>query len=279
MSSQFVNWVYTQFNIPKEWGVLSEDAKTMEPIARRWLSTIDASLSTTEHQFQLEKCPTSGRLHLQGYIRVPRCTFTSIQERQMVDSCRFDNLAAMRGTVGHSVSYTAKQETRVLGPWSSSKKIQPLTILGKRKRTGVKQVLWICGPPNSGKSYYMTLIFSYLFGDPYKFPAKAKTSAGRWLGQYGDQDLVVIDEFNTKDFGADEIKMLLDRGGQTIPRKMGGESINFDPSCILLLSNADREAVERSLSCNPPLLTRIRAIWLEFKLFSSDNNSPEVVFL
>lgn len=270
MTRQFENWIFTLFTTPWDIALEANDMKLYQ--------LLRSTLEPKEFQYQLEKAPSTGTLHYQGYIRVPRCTFTKIQQLMTAASCRFDHLDAMRGTVGHSVMYTAKATSRVRGPWSYSKETVALTP-AKRKMTPMKQVLWICGPPNTGKSYYMTLIFSYLFGDVYKFPARAKTSAGRWLGDYQGQPFVVIDEFNDKDFGPDELKMLLDRGEQTIPRKMGGDSIQFAPDFILLLSNHVREKACQLVYRNPALATRIRACWTDFALFESDINAPEITFI
>lgn len=65
--------------------------------------------------WQLERSPSTGRLHLQGYAE-----FTSAVRMAQVKSILGDDtvhLEARRGTREQAIAYCRKDETRVRGPW------------------------------------------------------------------------------------------------------------------------------------------------------------------
>lgn len=65
---------------------------------------------------QVERCPTSGRLHLQCYL------VTTTKLRLVTVKSFFGDsaphLEARRGTHNEAVAYCTKEETRVAGPWT-----------------------------------------------------------------------------------------------------------------------------------------------------------------
>ena len=67
--------------------------------------------------YQLEKCPETGRLHLQGVLQCAR----KGQRMQWVKNKLAEqtiHLEPKRGTWQQAIAYARKEETRVLGPWT-----------------------------------------------------------------------------------------------------------------------------------------------------------------
>ncbi len=64
---------------------------------------------------QLERCPTSGRLHLQGYIELSR-PMRMPQALRLFEPAA-PHLEPRRGTREQAREYCRKQDTRVDGPW------------------------------------------------------------------------------------------------------------------------------------------------------------------
>lgn len=63
--------------------------------------------------YQLEKCPETGRLHIQGYIHFPaNRTFVTIK-KILPDGAHIEK---QRGTVDEAADYCCKEESRVAGP-------------------------------------------------------------------------------------------------------------------------------------------------------------------
>lgn len=65
--------------------------------------------------WQLERAPTTGRLHLHGYVECQRPTRLAALKR-ILDAPSL-NGQARRGTPDQAVVYVTKEETRVAGPW------------------------------------------------------------------------------------------------------------------------------------------------------------------
>lgn len=236
----------------------------------------------------LEQCPTTDALHLQYVCR----SNEKITKNKALALFRvWDNKVPLslyvtpcKGTFKQNYAYVSKNTTHISGPltFGDVPYVADCTLIQADPRCRIfnppsltRQILWLCGEPNTGKSYFMRIVLSYLYGTPYQWPSKQKASQGRWLGEYEQQAFVIIDEFNPDQFGEDELKMILDRGKQTIPKSMGGKSVEFDPMFMLLISNHAAYEVEHILRKNPALLTRIRAVYTNFNLFySQDLTNP-----
>lgn len=66
--------------------------------------------------YQLEKCPTTSRLHWQGYIKFSKCvSMQFIKEHFPILAGA--HLEKRRGTDAEARDYCAKENTRELGPW------------------------------------------------------------------------------------------------------------------------------------------------------------------
>lgn len=241
------------------------------------MSHLLATLDTVRARYSIERCPTTGRLHLQGWLDLKyRMTITKIQAG--LQQAFLPDFGFLQPRESNDQSYIHKNFSHVDGPWSYTQESIP-NFVEEKKESGPKKVLWVSGDFNTGKSYYLTQIFSWLYDSPYQFPGRANSSRSRWLGDYQGQQFVVIDEFNPKDFGRDELKLLLDRGPQVVARSMGGKSVLFSPAFVLLLSNHKSDAIRAIFAHRPELKTRVRAVWTNFRLFYSDFGVPEVSFL
>jgi hypothetical protein len=101
----------------------------MPPKARAWCVTIQVPVELdnydsllapivkdTEYSiFQLERAPTTGQLHLQGYMRFKNArAFNSV--RALHNGMHIE---AAKGSVADNITYCSKSDSRVSGPWST----------------------------------------------------------------------------------------------------------------------------------------------------------------
>jgi len=97
--------------------------------ARHWVFTLHAAEAASAEDaeaarpvvadavylcYQLEKAPTTGRLHFQGLVCF-KSALRLAQVRAALGGSPW--LAVMRGSVQQAVAYATKDETRVAGPW------------------------------------------------------------------------------------------------------------------------------------------------------------------
>jgi len=98
----------------EDWGG-SED--TADQFVRElFIPALSASPLFKFAVFQLERCPETGRLHLQGYLELtgPR-RFTFIKDNwSYFDDAHFEK---RRGNRKQAIDYCEKEESRVRGPW------------------------------------------------------------------------------------------------------------------------------------------------------------------
>lgn len=84
------------------------------------------SSHVTYYVFQLEKAPSTGGLHFQGYIRLSRAM--DLAPLRKLFGPFNPHLEACKGNESENVAYCTKEETRVAGPWSHGELGRP----GKR---------------------------------------------------------------------------------------------------------------------------------------------------
>lgn len=72
-----------------------------------------ASRPVTFSQWQLERCPTTGSLHYQGYVVFTR----AYSERRVRDLFPRSHVERCKGTHEENLVYTSKEDTRVEGPY------------------------------------------------------------------------------------------------------------------------------------------------------------------
>lgn len=66
--------------------------------------------------WQLEKCPKTGRLHIQGYVRFKVRKIGSYVQRWITANSK-QHIIPARGNEEQNYVYTQKERTRVAGPW------------------------------------------------------------------------------------------------------------------------------------------------------------------
>lgn len=108
-------WVYTIFNIPD----LRNGSGPVTPEDfDRWFASFEAYLDRIKYVIgQVERCPQSGRLHLQLYVE-----FNSpvrVGELQRIRGLQpgYGWAEPRRGTPQEAAAYCCKEESRVLGPF------------------------------------------------------------------------------------------------------------------------------------------------------------------
>ena len=88
------NWCFTSFNIDLNWGV-TEDIKYIV--------------------WQVEKCPKSERLHLQGYVEFNKAfSFKRVKEILGDDTI---HLESRKGSRVQARKYCMKEESRIAAPF------------------------------------------------------------------------------------------------------------------------------------------------------------------
>jgi len=181
--------------------------------------------------WQLEMCPSTGRLHLQGYIEfVGKKTWVWAHKNlEGLETARF---APRKGTQEEAIDYCKKSETALEGPYEYGERreqgkrhdlldikrkideMRPLLEIQddhfasfvrhsrffkeyKRQKTASRnfktQVWLFVGPPGAGKSTMMKII-ARMIGSLYK--ATNKKGSGQYYDDYDGQDVLIIDEFD-----------------------------------------------------------------------------------
>jgi len=111
MASMTCNWCFT-INADEEHG----EGDTWEKTATAELAPVelfDAGEMKCIY-YQLEKAPTTGQRHLQGFL-VTLKTARLTKVSKLLPHAHFEK---MRGTVKQNVDYCSKAETKIAGPWS-----------------------------------------------------------------------------------------------------------------------------------------------------------------
>jgi len=100
---------------------LSEEWQLSDDTGAQWITELlIPALPTYElHKFsafQLERCPETGNLHVQGYVELTKPQrFTWIKSNwELFANAHFER---RRGTRDQAIAYCEKEESRVRGPW------------------------------------------------------------------------------------------------------------------------------------------------------------------
>lgn len=192
------------------------------------VSDIPFGSPVAKAQWSLEKCSDTGRVHIQGMVRMEkRMVFSSVKSALDKWFDKF-HLEEMKGTWQQSLDYTSKPETHVAGPFRYNVRdpSAPFT----------RKVSYWWGPPGSGKSTAARQVLGSKGYDIYEV-AKSSASKGTWLPGYSSQEGVIMDEVDWKWFDESGWKKVLDRMPQTLVAGAGGKNVYWDPVEIILISN------------------------------------------
>lgn len=208
--------------------------------------------------WQIEKCPKSGREHIQGYVRFG--TPKSLAQLRGLFEGHFENA---KGSEKDNISYTQKVESRVAGPWSFGSP----SSQGKRKdidaaretvqetgkmrcvvdeaglqgirvaacwlthneepRTWKPHVQWFHGASGSGKTRAAHELLDSYEGDKWVSFIDLK-----WFEGYDAHENVLFDDFRCKSCKFEFLLNLLDRYECKVEVK--GGSRQFKPCNIII---------------------------------------------
>lgn len=215
---QYQNWVFTAFQDPSGKPFTDESCLAKVPFG----PPIAAA------QWSVERCEKTGRLHLQGMLRMATRTVFSTVKFHLQKLCPGAHIKNMKGTWDQNLSYTSKERTHVAGPFRYNVRDPDAPF----KRT----VEYWFGKPCTGKG---TEARQYLESKGYQIyhVAKSEASNGTWLSGYSGQEGVIMDEVDVSWFGESNWKKVLDRMPQTLPAGSGGKTCEWTPVHIIMISN------------------------------------------
>jgi len=209
--------------------------------------------------FQLEKCPTTGREHFQGFIQLRKqMRFNAVRALDL------GHIGRRRGTPTQAAAYCKKLKSRVAGHWESGlirdecgkrtdiEAVKEAVTLGKRGRElwedhfgtmmryhkAVDRFISLCSTPRSWK----TEVFVF-WGDAGSgksrrafdtAPAAYVHDGSQWFDGYCDHEDVIIDDY-TGSIQLDVFLKLLDRYPMQVPIK--GGYVNWVPKRLFITSN------------------------------------------
>lgn len=140
--------------------------------------------------------------------------------------------------------------------------------------TGWKDVIGLFGPNRTGKGHLAGLIAGYLGNQHvWRCAGKCQGQAGRWLGAYTGQPLVIIDEFDHTEFSCDYLKMMFDSSPTSLTTTMGGKSCYFFPAMIIFINNYDKAKMIKWF-LHPQWRGRIKCIYLMDRPIPEIYNPP-----
>lgn len=233
MQSRSRNWCFTI--------QADEEAETTWPVAES--CPIEIPERSRFLMCQVERAPTTGKLHLQGF-----CCFE--HAIQMNTACRLlgghAHIEPMRGSVGDNEIYCGKEDSRVNGPWrignapvEQGKRTDWHTVRDQikegvsddviyeryphlancsrgvdtlRKCLGPKPpsfrdvrcvLLW--GPPGTGKSHRARTTY------PDAFCITGAYHEGKSFDQYNAEPVLILDEFRDMEWPNTFVNALLDK--------------------------------------------------------------------
>lgn len=222
--------------------------------------------------FQLEKCPETGRKHMQGYITLKNPCGMNWVKKVLTATA---HLIVANGTALENQKYCTKELSRVKGPWEFGimpvgqgkrtdledlkklidesgitdpalmweldfknmlkyKKSIEAYILSKSKmRTEPIYVVALIGKSGSGKTKYV--YDKHKYEDVY-----VKDTTNKWWDGYNGQPVVLLDDFKG---GMDvtTMKQLLDRYPMNIEIKGGNTKISNATRWVYITSNHNPE--------------------------------------
>lgn len=255
-TTQFDNWCFTAYHINED-GVVVQLHADADGKGFSDVSTIPFGPLVKRAQWQLEKCPHTGRIHIQGVVRMAkRMVFSSVKAELEKYFSQTIHLEGCGGTWEENLVYTSKPESRIAGPYRHNVRDPDAPFQ--------RVVEYWHGPPGTGKSTTARRFLSERGFDIYEV-AKSQASKGTWLPGFSGQESVIMDEVDYKWFDDSGWKKILDRMPQTLVAGAGGKNVVWDPVYIILISNhpptkflscdAIKSRIHHVVEFNKPLIT------------------------
>lgn len=282
------DWCFTVF------ADVLED-RSGERLGERLRTCLAGSVETGECVywcFQLERCPETERVHVQGFVRWKRTKRRLGCKASLGEGTA--HVEPRNGTPEQARDYCRKQDSRVGGPWEGGawrsqgersdleevrraiERGDPELAVASRwfgqwcrysqafdryrdmlavRRTSAPDVRVYWGASGCGKSRRAWDEFP----DLYAVPVPARRSAA-WFDGYSGQDAVLIDDFLGNEYDIGFLLKLLDRYPLRVPVK--GSFRNWRPAVIIITSNVDPRDwyPEASVESRAALRRRITSI-------------------
>jgi len=260
MNSKARNFVFTAYASP------DEDIP-------RLILECDLPKFVTYIVYQMEMCPETNRVHLQGYLEcLGQQTYRRLQDEiPGLESAHFE---VRRGNAKEAIAYCKKEDSRIDGPWEIGipkqqgarsdleeikEKINDMISLKRihdenfstfirygralkeykrqvtKPRDFLTTVILLVGPSGVGKSRFATALCKMLgYDEPYKLP-KPKGSGTYW-DDYDGQTVTFIDEFDGNYMRPTDFNELADRYEYVVPVH-GGAGHQFVSKYLVICSN------------------------------------------
>lgn len=241
----------------------------------------------------LEECPETGRTHWQGYVEFDKPTrYTSVtKEWGLEDSQIWWNKA--RGTAEQNMTYCGKggqvwtwgtpgsqgkrsdiddMKTDIVNGCSMFELMQKhsaawrynnaamrfrLMCINHRRDYNKKEVIVLMGPPGVGKTRYAYDNYTDIY---------VKPPQGKWWDGYDGEDVVLIDEFDHKDWNIGYLNQICD--GYPVKLEVKGGVVTLLCSHIIITTNIHIDAWFPSASQDQKLglrrrITKVINFWDE----------------
>lgn len=181
-------------------------------------------------KWSLERCPKSGRLHLQLCFRMERRVVFATAR----DALLFANKPSVRrcrGTWQQNLNYCSKRRTHVRGPWEYDRAV----AAGSSADFSRVSEYWF-GPAGNGKSTEARRVLRSEGHDIYEV-CKSDASRGVWFSDYNGETGVLMEEVEADWFSPSMWKKVLDTLPQAVPSKAGGGKVDWTPRHIIMVAN------------------------------------------
>ncbi len=218
--------------------------------------------------YQLERCPRTGKHHIQGYVILTRKTRLDRVRRLLGNN---PHVETRKGTHDEAASYNTKPESRIDGPWvwgtgpaqgtrSDLDEVRAKCIRGesmkdimdahfgtwiryhrgiekavemyRKPRETFTEAICLWGPTGTGKSHYAATTYPNAFWVPARSPGSTA-----WFNGYDGQDTIVFDEFSHQHVPLDTLLRLCDRNPLQLPTK--GGFVNVVATRVVITTNTD----------------------------------------